>query len=102
MTITVTLPNGYLARDVSLKVARDICPRHWRIVASDGNGWHTTAVTVDGMALPNFRRKSDARAALTRLNPPARIFATPRQSNMRTYVVPGLHGAPVHVVESYA
>lgn len=91
--IVVTLPADYLARNVVLRVGRDPGhPRRWELQASDGNGFYSVDIRIDGVQAPEFRRKRDALAFLAALGDVGTIWATPRERSQGR-LLPSLGGA---------
>lgn len=78
--IRVTLPAGYLARNVVLKVARLRLRRLWTIQASAFNGGAVVpGVIINGKPSPSFPTHAAAESYLAELSPPPYIWATPRE-----------------------
>ncbi len=106
MNITVTLRPGYLARHVTLCVAKSTMlnprARRWRIYGRD-SGDCLFPATVDGEQ-PGFATQRDAFAYLGTLRGsgvPARIWAEPRDRRLSTYVAPSA-GRGFDVIEARA
>lgn len=91
MTITVTLPDGWLARDVRLTTHKS--STGWMVVAEDDGGLLLSDVRYCGEPIPPSKTRQEAKGRINSMSAAGvRYWATPRSPGLRSTVMPTSSG----------